>query len=95
MSHCIIEVPKEPPLEGCWVFFVAKNWIYEDVLYTPDNSYSPAYKLSLLVNGKNPDIVAWERTHSFKVIHEFGNESFSYCFIFICLLIKFFLIRII
>nr|CAH0113735.1 unnamed protein product [Daphnia galeata] len=73
MVDLAAQVLKEPPLVGCWVFLVAKNWIYEDVLYTPDNSYSPAYKVGLLVNGKDPDIVTWERTYSFKVIHEFDS----------------------
>lgn len=95
MSHYLVEVPKEPPLKGCWILIAAKNWIYEDVLYTPDNSYSHAYKLSLLKDGKDPDIITWERSHSFKVIHQFGNKAFSYCLIIICLLIKFVLIRLI
>jgi hypothetical protein len=65
MSHCLILKPKEPRLKGCWIFIFAKNWIYKDVLYTPNNFYSPAYKLSLLVNGKDPYIITWERSHSF------------------------------
>ncbi|XP_045027431.1 uncharacterized protein LOC123466478 isoform X2 [Daphnia magna] len=73
MSHYLVEVPKEPPLKGCWILIAAKNWIYEDVLYTPDNSYSHAYKLSLLKDGKDPDIITWERSHSFKVIHQFDS----------------------
>ncbi|KAK4028780.1 hypothetical protein OUZ56_021798 [Daphnia magna] len=61
------------PLKGCWILIAAKNWIYEDVLYTPDNSYTHAYKLSLLKDGKDPDIITWERSHSFKVIHQFDS----------------------
>ncbi|KAK4009241.1 hypothetical protein OUZ56_018357 [Daphnia magna] len=74
MSHFIIEVPKEPPLKRCWIYMVAKNWILKDFLYTADNSYSLAYKQSLLVNGKDPDIQTWECNPSFKKQEQISHE---------------------
>ncbi|EFX75319.1 hypothetical protein DAPPUDRAFT_323495 [Daphnia pulex] len=54
MSHLLVEIPKEAPLKGFWVEIVAENWVKEDILYIPDNSYSSAYKRNMLIGGAEP-----------------------------------------
>jgi hypothetical protein len=52
--HLLVEIPKEAPFKGCWVEIVAENWVKEDILYIPDNSYSSAYKRNMLIGGAEP-----------------------------------------
>lgn len=56
MSHLIVEIPKSSPQEGFWIDIVVENWVLQDILYLPDNSYSAAYKHNLLVGGGHPDV---------------------------------------
>ncbi|XP_032782650.2 uncharacterized protein LOC116920646 [Daphnia magna] len=73
MSHLVVEIPKEAPLKGCWVEIVAENWVKEDILYIPDNSYSSAYKRNMLIGGAEPVVESWESYPCFKVIHRFDT----------------------
>ena len=73
MSHIIVEIPKELPLKGCWLYIVAENWIKNEILYMPDCSYSQAYKKNLLVSGSEPKVGTWESFPCFKVIHQFNK----------------------
>jgi hypothetical protein len=78
MSHLIVEIPKEMPLEGFWVFIAAENWIKDDILSIPDNSYSHAYKQSLLVKSAEPQDT-WEKYPCFKIIKRFGMSINILC----------------
>ncbi|KZS00864.1 Uncharacterized protein APZ42_002668, partial [Daphnia magna] len=50
-----------------------ENWIENDILFLPDNSYSAAHKIHLLKGGTHPDVVNWDRHHTFKIIDTFGT----------------------
>ena len=39
MSHLIVEIPKILPLIGKWLYVAAENWIQEDILFLPNDSY--------------------------------------------------------
>ncbi|XP_045030618.1 uncharacterized protein LOC116919935 isoform X2 [Daphnia magna] len=73
MSHLIVEIPKTLPDEGKWLFVIAENWIENDILFLPDSSYSAAHKIHLLKGGTHPDVVNWDRHHTFKIIDTFGT----------------------
>jgi|LakMenEpi03Aug12_release.lakeMendotaPanAssembly.Ray.scaffolds.fasta_scaffold3468926_2 hypothetical protein len=73
MSHIIVEIPKELPLDGYWVCIVAENWIKNGTLYMPDDSYSQAYKQNLLISGGEPKVDTWESFLCSKVIHQFSK----------------------
>lgn len=73
MSHLIVIIPKTLPDEGKWLFVIAENWIENDILFLPDNSYSAAHKIHLLKGGTHPDVVNWDRRHTFKIIDTFGK----------------------
>jgi hypothetical protein len=77
MSHYIVEIPKDTPLEGCWIEIVAENWVKEDILYLPDDSYSAAYKLNMLIGGEEPNVESWEAYQCFKIIHRF-RKTFKF-----------------
>lgn len=72
MSHLIVEIPKGLPSKGNWIYVVAENWIEDDVLYLPDETYSAAYKNSILKCGAPPDVEKWDRHDIFKVVGTFG-----------------------
>jgi hypothetical protein len=68
----IVEVPKELPLKGNWLYVVAENWIEDQVLYLPDAKYSIKYKLTMLKCGVPPDVENWDRHDVFKIVGTFG-----------------------
>jgi hypothetical protein len=73
MSHLIVGVPKILPLIGKWLYVVVENWIQEDILYLPNDSYSAAYKIQILKCGVPRDEETWQRYEDFQIIGTFGN----------------------
>jgi hypothetical protein len=68
----IVEVPKELPSKGNWLYEVAENWIEDQVLYLPDAKYADKYKLTMLKCGAPPDVENWDSHDVFKIVGQFG-----------------------
>ena len=71
MSHFIEEIPKTLPDKGIWLFVIAENWIKDEILYLPDESYSTAYKMNLLKGGTYPNIENRDSNPTFKIVGKF------------------------
>lgn len=73
MSHLIVEVINLLPVEEKSILVIPENWIVDESVFYPDDSYSQAYKDQLLEGGHSPDTKKWESFEIYKILGTYGK----------------------
>ena len=68
MSHLIVEVVRLLPIEGILTLITAENWIINDKVYYPNDSFFRAYHLKFLTCGEPPNNEKWDSFDLYKIL---------------------------